>query len=190
MFKWLDEHFEECLMVIFLILIACVMMLQVIVRKIPGVLPLTWAEEFSRFMWIGSVFISLPYTIRKSNMLRVSVVLDLMPQKLRKTINLCVDVIVAACMALLAYHSIECLKWSAGEMLEGAKAETSPAMNWPMWWLYACGVFGFALATLRAVQMFFIHLAKFNEKELTTLEQTQLDAQAELEAAKSAEGAK
>ena len=75
-------------------------------------------------------------------------------------------------------------------MLEGAKAETSPAMNWPMWWLYACGVFGFALATLRAVQMFFIHLAKFNEKELTTLEQTQLDAQAELEAAKSAEGAK
>ncbi|MBQ3447463.1 MAG: TRAP transporter small permease [Synergistaceae bacterium] len=190
MFKWLDEHFEEVLMVIFLILIACVMMLQVIVRKLPGVQPLTWAEEFSRFMWIMSVFISLPYTIRKSNMLRVSVVLDLLPQKLRKVINLCVDVIVGACMALLAYHSIECLKWSAGEMLVGAKAETSPAMNWPMWWLYACGVFGFALGTLRAVQMFFVHLAKFNEKELTTLEQTQLDAKAELEAAQAAEGGK
>ena len=190
MFKWLDEHFEEVLMVIFLILISCVMMLQVVVRKIPFIQSLTWAEEFSRFMWIMSVFISLPYTIRKANMLRVSVVLDLMPQKLRKVINLCVDVIVAACMALLAYHSVECLKWSAGEMLEGAKAETSPAMNWPMWWLYACWLFGFALATLRAVQMFFIHLKNFNVKELTTLEQTQLDAQAELEAAKSAEGAK
>ena len=165
MFKWLDEHFEEVLMVIFLILIACVMMLQVVVRKIPFIQSLTWAEEFSRFMWIMSVFISLPYTIRKAN-------------------------IVAVCMALLAYHSIECLKWSAGEMLEGAKAETSPAMNWPMWWLYACGLFGFGLATLRAIQMFFIHLKNFNVKELTTLEQTQLDAKAELEAAQAAEGAK
>ncbi len=188
--KWLDEHFEEVLMVIFLILIACVMMLQVVVRKIPGVQPLTWAEEFSRFMWIMSVFISLPYTIRKSNMLRVSVVLDLLPQTLRKVINLCVDLIVAVSMALLAYHSIECLKWSAGTMLAGAKAETSPAMNWPMWWLYAVALFGFCLATLRAVQMFFTHLAKFGERELTTLEQTQLDAKAEAEAGLRAEGAK
>lgn len=190
MFKWLDEHFEECLMVIFLILIACVMMLQVIVRKIPFLPSLTWAEEFSRFMWIMSVFISLPYTVRKANMLRVNVVIDLLPEKVRKVINLCVDVIVGACMALLAYHCIECLKWAKGEMLEGAKAETSPAMNWPMWWLYAVGLFGFCLATLRAVQMFFIHLSKFNERELTTLEQTQLDAKAELEAASKAEGAK
>ena len=188
--KWLDEHFEEVLMVIFLILIACVMMLQVVVRKIPFIQSLTWAEEFSRFMWIMSVFISLPYTIRKSNMLRVSVVLDLLPQKLRKVINLCVDLIVAVSMALLAYHSIECLQWSAGTMLEGAKAETSPAMNWPMWWLYAVALFGFVLATLRAVQMFFVHLAHFNERELTTLEQTQLDAKAEAEAGLRAEGGK
>ncbi len=190
MIKWFDDHFEEFLMVIFLILIACVMMLQVVVRKIPFIQSLTWAEEFSRFMWIMSVFISLPYTIRKSNMLRVSVVLDLLPQKLRKIINLCVDVIVAVSMALLAYHSIECLKWSAGTMLEGAKAETSPAMAWPMWWLYAVALFGFCLATLRAVQMFFIHLSKFNERELTTLEQTQLDAKAEAEAGLRAEGVK
>ena len=27
MLKWLDEHFEECLLVLFLVLIACVMML-------------------------------------------------------------------------------------------------------------------------------------------------------------------
>ncbi|MBQ7196802.1 MAG: TRAP transporter small permease [Synergistaceae bacterium] len=190
MFKWLDEHFEEVLMVIFLILIACVMMLQVVVRKIPFIQSLTWAEEFSRFMWIMSVFISLPYTIRKANMLRVSVVLDLFPQSLRKVVNLCVDVIVAVCMALLAYHSIECLNWSAGTMLAGAKAETSPAMGWPMWWLYAVAMFGFALGTLRAVQMFFIHLKNFNVRELTTLEQTQLDAKAEAEAGLRAEGGK
>ncbi|MBQ7560100.1 MAG: TRAP transporter small permease [Synergistaceae bacterium] len=190
MFKWLDEHFEEVLMVIFLILIACVMMLQVIVRKIPFIQSLTWAEEFSRFMWIMSVFISLPYTIRKSNMLRVNVVLDLFPQGLRKSVNLCVDIIIAACMALLAYHCIECLNWSAGTMLAGAKPETSPAMGWPMWWLYAVALFGFVLGTLRAVQMFCVHLKNFGVRELTTLEQTQLDAKAEAEAGLRAEGGK
>ena len=60
--KWLDEHLEETLMVILLIVIACVTMIQVIVRKVPWLTSLTWAEEFCRFMWIWSVFISLPYT--------------------------------------------------------------------------------------------------------------------------------
>ena len=50
MFKWLDEHFEEVLMVIFLILIACVMMLQVVVRKIPFIQSLTWAAYLFRFL--------------------------------------------------------------------------------------------------------------------------------------------
>ena len=34
--KWLDEHLEETLMVILLIVIACVTMIQVIVRKVLG----------------------------------------------------------------------------------------------------------------------------------------------------------
>lgn len=54
--KWLDEHLEETLMIILLIIIACVTMIQVIVRKVPWLTSLTWAEEFCRFMWIWSVF--------------------------------------------------------------------------------------------------------------------------------------
>ena len=189
MIKWLDEHFEECLLVIFLVLIACVMMLQVIIRKIPSIPSLTWAEEFCRFMWIMSVFISLPYTIRNSNMLRVNVIIDLFPQGFRKVMNLAVDIIIGLSMGLLAWYSIECLRWSAGTMLVGAKAETSPAMQWPIWVLYAFVFVGFALATLRSIQMIIIHLNSLDIKEMTTLEQTIADAAAEVEAGKRAEGA-
>ena len=101
MIKWLDEHFEETFLVICLVLIACISMIQVIVRKVPFLSSLQWAEEFDRFMWIWSVFISLPYTIRMGNMLRVNVLLDLMPHYVRKTISLIVDVIVMLSMALL-----------------------------------------------------------------------------------------
>ena len=86
--KWLDEHFEETLMIILLIIIACVTMIQVIVRKVPWLTSLTWAEEFCRFMWIWSVFISLPYTIRMENMLRVGVLVNLLLYCLVDFLNL------------------------------------------------------------------------------------------------------
>lgn len=180
--KWLDDHFEEVLLALFLVLISCVMMLQVVVRKLPFIESLTWAEEFSRFMWIMSVFVSLPYTIRKGNMLRVSVVLDLMPHVLRKTINLCVDVVVTLSMALLTYHSVEVLQWTA------RSGETSAAMQWPMAILYGFAFAGFLLATLRGVQMFIVHLKHFNERELSTIEQTMAEAAEEAAAGKKAEG--
>ena len=133
-------------------------------------------------MWIMSVFVSLPYTIRKGNMLRVSVVLDLMPHVLRKVINLCVDVVVTLSMALLTYHSVEVLQWTV------RSGETSAAMQWPMAILYGFAFAGFILATLRGVQMFVVHLMHFNERELSTIEQTMAEAAEEAAAGKKAEG--
>lgn len=179
--KWLDDHFEESFLVICLVLIACVSMIQVICRQTP-IPPLTWAEEFCRFMWIWSVFLSLPYTIRKGNMLRVSVLLDLLPHTVRKVINIVVDIIIAACMMLLTYHSVGVFQKIA------ASNELSPAMLWPMSTVYIFMLIGFALASLRAVQMIIIHVMRFNEKELSTIEQTMAEAAEEAAAVKKAEG--
>lgn len=180
--KWLDEHFEEFFMVVLLILIACVSLVQVIIRKIPFIPSLQWAEEFCRFCWIWSVFISLPYTIRKGNMLRVSVLLDLLPHTPRKVVNICVDVVTTACMALLAYHSISVV----GKIL--ASGETSPAMLWPMWIVYSVMLIGFAMGALRGVQQIVIHVRNFNQRELSTIEQTMLEAAEEAAQAKGEEG--
>ena len=77
--KWLDEHFEETFLVFFLVLISCITMLQIIARTFFAAL--SWPEEFCRYCWIWSVFISLPYTMRKGNMLRVNVLVDLLPPR-------------------------------------------------------------------------------------------------------------
>ncbi len=181
MIKWLDEHFEETLLVIFLILISCVSMLQVVIRKVPFIPSLQWAEEFDRFMWIWSVFLSLPYTIRMGNMLRVNVLLDLMPHVVRKTLNLLVDLVVTASMGLMAYHSVGVIFGAKGIITSG---ELSPAMQWPMSIVYMFMLIGFALATLRGIQMLVLHAMSFNEKELSTIEQTMKDAEEEAKAAK------
>jgi len=180
--KWLDERFEETLLVICLILIAVVCLIQVIIRNIPFIPSLQWAEEFCRFAWIWSVFLSLPYTIRKGKMLRVNVLLDLMPHVVRKTINIIVDIVVTGSMGLLAYHSIDVTAKIA------ESAELSPAMLWPMSIIYGVMLAGYALATLRGIQMTIIHIMHFNEKELTTIEQTMADAAEEAAAGKRAEG--
>lgn len=180
--KRLDEHAEEVLLVILLVVISCVSLIQVIIRNIPSIPSLTWAEEFCRFCWIWSVFLSLPYTIRKGSMLRVCVLLDLLPSILRKVVNIMVDLITAASMGLLTYHSVSVV----GSIM--ASGETSPAMLWPMWIVYSMMLIGFALATLRGLQQAVIHVRHFNEKELTTIEMTMAEAAEEAAAGKRAEG--
>ncbi len=180
--KWLDDHFEEIFLVIFLVLISCVSLLQVLFKKIPFLTPLTWSDEFCRYMWIWTVFMSLPYTIRKGSMLRVSVLLDTMPQLVRKGINIAVDLITTACMGLLAYHSVKVVTdiYVSGE--------TSTAMVWPMWIVYSVMLIGFALAALRGLQQAIIHVMHFNERELSTIEQTMAEAAEEAAMAKGEEG--
>lgn len=180
--KWLDDHFEEALLVVLLVLITCVSLIQVIFKKVPGLTPLTWTDEFCRYMWIWTVFLSLPYTIRKGSMLRVSILMDQFPQVIRKIVNICVDLVTAACMGLLGYHSIDVVTSIM------ASGETSTAMVWPMWIVYSVMLIGFVLGCLRAIQMAVIHAMHFNERELSTLEQTMQDAADEAAMAKGEEG--
>ncbi len=180
--KWLDEHFEEAILVVLLVLISCIELIQVIYRNLPFVDALTWPEEFCRFAWIWSVFLSLPFTIRKGSMLRVSVLVDMLPQAVRKIVNILIDLINAVVMAVLFRYSLDVVS----KIRESAEA--SPAMTWPMWIVYSIMLLGFGLGAVRGVQMAVIHVMHFNEKELTTLEQTMADAAEEAEAGKRAEG--
>ena len=180
--KWFDEHFEEAMLIILLALISCVELLQVVCRNIPSIPALTWAEEFCRFCWIWSVFISLPYTVRKGNMLRVTALLDVFPKGVRNAINIAVDIIVAASMLLLGMHSIEVVQNIQ------ASAETSPAMLWPMWIVYSVMLFGFFFSALRSLQQAYLHIKNFRSAGLSTAEQTMAEVLEETEAVRRAEG--
>ena len=180
--KWLDQHFEETLMVILLVMICCVELIQVVVRNLEFVSALTWAEEFCRFCWIWSVFISLPYTIRKGNMLRVSVVLDLFPEKVRAIINIAVEVVITLSMLLLGVNSVEVV---SGIMASG---ESSSAMLWPMWIVYSVMLLGFFLGAVRGGQQVYLHVKHFGEHQLSTKEQAMAEAAEEAKAGRIAEG--
>lgn len=179
--KWLDDHFEETLMVIFLVFISCISFLQIIMRTFFEAL--TWAEEICRYFWIWSVFISLPYTIRKGSMLRVNVVMDLLPYKLRNAINIAVDIVIVAVMGFLFKYGLDVL---FNVMKSG---QTSQSLGFTLWnWVYTCIPLGFGLGALRGIQQAILHIMNFNKRELTTQEQAMQDAAEEAALAKGDEG--
>lgn len=180
--SWFDEHFEETLLVVLLVIIASVSLIQVIIRNIPFIPTLKWAEEFCRFAWIWSVFLSLPYTIKKGNMLRVAILLDLFPGKVKNIINIFVDLVVTGTMGFLCWYSIPVINKIR------TSVELSPAMAWPMWIIYCIIFVGFFLGTLRGVETVIHHITHFNEKQLSTKEQAERDAAEEAAAAAAQEG--
>lgn len=63
--KWFDEHFEEFILIVFLVLISCITLLQVICHNVPAFPVLTWPEELCRFLWIATVpFVALYHPYR------------------------------------------------------------------------------------------------------------------------------
>lgn len=163
--KWLDTHFEEAILVFFLVVIACVELVQVVCRNVPVLPTLTWPEELCRFAWIATVFLSLPYTIRTSNMLRVSVMIDALPYKIHNALDIFVDVVTTLMMGILAYQSVAVMQRIY------ASGETSPAMLWPMWVMYLIVLVGLVLATARSIEMIVIHIIHFNEIPPTMVEE-------------------
>ncbi|MFA7550693.1 MAG: TRAP transporter small permease, partial [Sedimentibacter sp.] len=170
--KWLDEHFEEAIMVVLLALISCVMMAQIIARNVVN--SMTWPEEFSRYCYIWTVFLSLGYTIKKGNMLKVGIIMDLLPQKVRRTIEILVNIIILAVFVVFFRYSITYTN------ILRTTGQLSPAMQIPMWIMYLSTIIGFGLASIRSAQEIVSNVRNFNVKAETTLEATIKEAKEEV----------
>lgn len=175
--KWLDEHFEETLLVILLIAISCVMMAQVFARRGFNS-SMSWPEEFCRYCYIWTVFLSLGYTIRRGNMLRVGVVMDLLPTGLKNGIKIFTELLMLACFAVFFKSSLDVIANIK------ASGQTSTAMQIPMWIMYLSTATGFGLAVIRMAQSIVLGFIHFRDKGESTIEATMKEAQEEAEMAR------
>jgi len=172
--RWLNKHFEEAIMIFLLAAITCVMMAQIIARSFFA--SMSWPEEFCRYCYIWTVFLSLGYTIKKGNMLKVGILMDLLPMKLRKSIEIIVNILMLIIFAVFFRYAI---LYTGKIKVTG---QVSSAMGIPMWIMYLSTVIGFALATLRTFQEIIDKIRNFNKKAETTLEVTLKEAIEEVEA--------
>jgi TRAP-type C4-dicarboxylate transport system permease small subunit len=173
----MDRHLEETMLVLFLIVISCVMLSQIIARYV-FVSSMSWPEELCRFCWIWSVFLSLPYTIRHVNMLRVNILINIFPPVVRKTVGLLIDFIVTLIMSVFFRFSITVMQ----NYIKNGTLST--ALAWPLSIVYCCILLGFGLGALRGVQTIVNDIVHFRDEALTTAEQTMREAAEETAAAR------
>ncbi len=143
--KWLDENFEETILMVFLVAMSCVMMVQIIMRYVFRA-SLPWPEEFCRYMFVFSGFLSIGYCIRKDKMLKVDILLGFFPDWLKKAVDLIARVVTLVFFAYLGYYAyLQTMTSMQGGM-------TSPAMKWPMWVIYGSVFVGCVIGVLREIE--------------------------------------
>ena len=155
---------EEILMGIFLVGISCIILLQIVMRLMR--MSLSWPEELARYLYVWSVFLSLACTIRARIILRVDVLINFFPDKLKKGLEVLLQSINVVFFTILFYHSLNVVT------VVRTSNQTSPALEIPMYLVYIIVPAGFALATLRSFQQIYLQLKGISWKFRCDLRKT------------------
>jgi C4-dicarboxylate transporter DctQ subunit len=155
--KKLDEHLEEYLLGILLLLLTTVMFTQVVMRYVFGS-SLSWVEEFCRYIFIYTTFLTIGYCIKRGSMLRVDLLLQYLPKIGRLLLDLIIQMISLMLFSVLFYYSFKLVAVIA------SSNQLSPAMQIPFAAIYFSTIIGFGLAVFRCVQRIVMLITELNNE--------------------------
>lgn len=158
--KWFDENFEECLLMILLILMTLVMFAQILMRFIFKA-SMSWPEEFCRFCFVISGFLSIGYCIRRQKMLKVDILMGLFPDNVKRIFDVVGRIVTLLFFAYFSYYAYFAL---TNSIKGGMK---SPAMEMPMYILYGSVFLGAVIGVLRQIQDLIRVFKQKNKKAVT-----------------------
>ena len=148
--KWLDEHFEETLMMGLIAVIVVVMGAQVFMRYAVG-MSLPWPEELGRYCFVWFAFLGMSYSIRHNLNMRIDTLPAFFPALL-KPFTLIADVVYFVfCIIMINPGLIAIQRLIASN-------QHSPAMHLPIWIVYLALLTGLCLSILRLLQKYVLLL--------------------------------
>ena len=156
--KWLDDHFEEFFLTIFLIVLTCLVTANVVLRYILGS-GITWSEAICRYCLVYSTFFSIAHWVRRSSGIAVDALVQILPSAVQNILHWIVRVIIIVFFAILFKSSIGVLK------SVGASGTTDGTLGFSMTYIYFACCIGFLDALVRSIQVFIIDLMNLKKKE-------------------------
>lgn len=145
MFKLIDEHVEEAIVVVLLSLMSLVVGLQVFMRYVMGD-ALSWTGEFSRYCFIWATYIGVSYGVKRNSHICITALSDRLPARMRRYVSILALLIFGAFALLVIKESFVL----AMKVLDFG--QKSPAMGIPMGWIYLAPTVGFLLVIWRLAQ--------------------------------------
>lgn len=117
--------------------------LQVTMRYLMGQ-ALSWTEEIALGCFTWTVLLAIALGVRESIHVRMDLVIDRLPQRARRVVELAILAMVGALGAFIA--------WSGTAYVLDARGGTSAAIGYPTGWLYAAAPVGGLLIVLFALE--------------------------------------
>ena len=154
-FDYLNKNLEELMMVILLAVIACVILLNVVMRYVFKQ-ALSWPEELARYCYVYSGMFSAGYCLRRNVSFRVDLLYKVFPKPMQIAIEYTGKIIVLFLYAFMAYASLD---------LIAKTTSASTAMQLPMKYVYLSIPIGMTLGVIRAIQDLITYTRNTFQKE-------------------------
>ncbi|PAU78328.1 TRAP transporter small permease [Halomonas salipaludis] len=149
--KWIDEYAEISVCVVLMLMMAALLAVQVFMRYVMGA-SLSWSEEIARYLFIWLIYLGISFGAREMRHIKIDTALHLFPSFLRPWVVVLGDVLFLIFSLYIVWTS-----WSVIER-QIMLGQTSPAVNVPMWIVYAAPCVGFALTAIRQLQTIYWRL--------------------------------
>lgn len=143
--RWLDKNIEKVLLCIFLGVMVVVMSVQVVARYVFNS-SLSWSEELTRYLFIWSAFLSLPFTIRYGIALKIDHFLILLSKNAKRIVNIIGHILMLVFFIFMLLQSLDVVQSAINS------GQKSPALGLPMYIVQVSSTVGFTLAIIRTVQ--------------------------------------
>jgi TRAP-type C4-dicarboxylate transport system permease small subunit len=151
--KWLDDHLEERVVVVSLIILSSLTIINVVLRYCTSY-SLTWSEEICKLSLITSGFFSIGYCIKNNVMLSLDVFLQFVSIRIRKFLEFAVLAILFLFFLIALYAGIKVVQENV------ISGQESAALAIPIYYIYLIAASGFALAIFRLLQRFVMKVRK------------------------------
>ncbi len=143
--KWIDEYFEEIILVLLLAAMTLIMGVQVVARYVFSN-SLSWSEELVRFMFVWSGFLGIPYCIKHQSSIAVELIKMKLPEGVQTILDYVIFAIETAVAALMLGYGYQVV---AATFTSG---QISPALGVPMYIVQASVMISAFLSLLRIAQ--------------------------------------
>lgn len=110
--------------VIFFAALMVVVIIQVMFRIFPFSIAPSWTEEITRFLLIFTVAVSAPLALQNDSFVRVDLLINHLPPKMRKIADIVTYIILAIFFGWLIYYAY---------LFAQNGIQTSPALRIPMY---------------------------------------------------------
>ena len=173
--KWLDENFEEFILVMLLVVMSVLMFANVVLRYVFSS-SIIWSDEVCRYAFVITAFLGVGYCINKRSLMSMNSIKNALPFKARLIVETVINLILTVFFGYYAYTAITTVQ--KGMKMRG----TTEILLIPLWIIYLIVLICYVIAVFRAVQKTAADLkilAKGKEAYEASLASNEADAEGE-----------